>query len=176
MSVWIATLLVAAVTLPSGTMSFPDVQRTWARGRMAAIDQPQGFRVGLLQSRLLEELNRQRWAPRGTSGSFDPSAVQKLWVGADFVMAFDATERLRFALLRYAVPVDTRRDGQGGWSPARLRRRAEWIARLTPLLNLRPSKRDRYGNVFAWRGTQGRAQVRVRYIPESDELRVLFRF
>lgn len=170
--------LVAApdFVLPTPATSFEQAQRTWSGGRAVSLTQPQGFRLAVLDTALLAELNRYRWAPKRRDGSFDPAALARCWVGPGFVLAYDGQRRLRFALLRYAVPVDGGADPAGGWSAERLRPLRRVVAALGRQLGLRPAVRDRYGNVFGWTGGSQRMQSRLRYLPEGDELRLLLRF
>ena len=175
---WLLLMWFAAnpPSFPSASMSLSAVQKAWTPGQRLAIETPQAFRIGLLDSGLLAELNRYRWAPVTTDGRFDPSAVSQFWVGERFVMAFDRRGRLRFALLRFSVPIDTRRDLPDRWSDQRLRRRAATVQRLTGPLGLVPDERDRFGNVFGWRGRARGVQARLRHEPTLDEMYLLLKY
>ena len=175
----VAMLVSAAAggaAVPSASMSLSSVQAAWRGGKVVAIEEPQGFRIGLIDTGLLGELNRYRWAPRGTGRRFDIDSVSRVYVGSNFVMAFDRRTRLRFAMLRYSVPVDTRADQTNRWSPKRLHRRTDTLARLKAELPLRPSRRDRFGNVFEWESRQQKTWAKLRYDPVSDEMILLIRY
>lgn len=174
---WLALVIAATpIALPTGSMSLAEVQQGWSGGRLVSVNAPQGFSEGLLQSGLLEALNRYRWAPRTADRRFDADAFEKLWVGPQWVMAFDQKGQLRFAFFRFSVPVDPRRDPTGGWSADRMWRKNEIVAQLRAQLSLQTMRRDKYGNVFQWQGRSGRRQARLRYEPAVDELRLLLRF
>ena len=167
----------AELELPAKGMRLEDVQSRWPRGRRLDVSAPQGFRSGLVDTELLSELNRHRWAPKRREGRFDVRPLSTFWVGSGFVFAFDRRGALSFAMLRYRVPVDFSADPKGGWSSERLAARRRVVAELTPQLLLAPAKRDRYGNVFRWSGRRNDGtQARLRYLPTSDELRLLLRF
>ncbi len=177
MMFWVIAI-VAAVPLspfPTPADGLPSVQRRWTDGRLVEVTQPQGFRIGLIDSGLLAEMNRNRWAPKTPDGRFDADSVRQLWVGPRYAMAFDRDGRLRFALFRYSVPVDTSRDALPAWSSTRLHRRTDVLARLERW-RLEAAKRDRYGNIFAWKGSDGRVQARLRHQPARDEMLLLLKY
>ena len=182
MSALLATVLTVglsaapAVSLPSAATTPSVVRQRYPQGEMVALDADKGFSRAMIESGLLAELNRYRWAPRTADGRFNPAMVRQVWRGRDFAMAFDGGGRLRFAMFRYAVPVNPAADTAYGWSPTRLARRADWLRRLRPLLGLKPAVRDRYGNVFGWRGRAPGAQARLRYEPTSDSLWLVMRY
>ncbi len=174
--VFLALVAAPDLMLPAAGTSFEQAQQTWTGGRAVAMTQPQGFRRAVIDTELIAELNRYRWTPKRPDGGFDAAALARCWVGPRFVFAYDDKRRLRFALLRYSVPVDRRADPEGGWSAHRLQPLRRTVAALIRQLGLRPATRDRYGNVFGWTGGSPQIQSRLRYLPERDELRLLLRF
>ena len=176
MSWWALLFAASELLLPSADTTWPAARATWRDGQLVEIRQPQGFRRALLDSGLLGELNRYRWSPKTRKGAFDPLSVPRFWVGDRYALAFDDRGQIRYALLRYSVPVDGAVDPNGGWSPARLARRTRRVESLKAWLNLVPAERDRYGNVFVWAGRTKNAQARLRYVPARDELLLLMRF
>lgn len=133
----------------------------------------------LLESRLLEIINRFGLAPRQADGRFDPSPFAEaigvrrgdfeVWV----TLPRAGSSASRYALFRIPVPVDAGADTDGGWSLQRLRRIKGALAALSAC-NLRPLHKDVRGNVFAWEGKHPLGwRLHVWYAPEEDELRLL---
>lgn len=145
-------------------------------GATWAATEPQALAEGLVRTRLLEAINRAGVTPRGSSGGLDPAAFARLGRSRDgakrpFVAA-GGPNGLRFALIRWPTPVDARLDAEIGSSPGRLVRLRSALDGLKGY-RLRPVEKDRYGNVFAWRGKGAGGRVWVRYWPADDELWVL---
>ncbi|MEL7368417.1 MAG: hypothetical protein AAFN74_05865 [Myxococcota bacterium] len=176
MSALVFALMVSAIPLPAPGSTLDSVRQDWADGRTVTIEQAQGFTAGLIDTGLLGELNRYRWSPRISKGRFVPSLVDRFWVGPSYVIAFDKRDRIRYALFRFSVPVDASNDQVSEWSPNRLHRFKRVSAQLRTQLGLVPERRDRWGNIFAWRRQTPRPQARLRYEPLSDELLLLLRY
>ncbi len=134
---------------------------------------PQALAHALVDTRLLETLNRFDAAPK-REGALDKDALTRVGVldqGSRHYTFLFAGDELTVALARIAVPV--RPDKGEGWSRDRLAlRRAELDA--LKRYGLQPIHKDRYGNVFRWRGKAKGGRVFVEYRPERDELVVLF--
>ncbi len=174
---WLALLLAAGeLILPTADTTWSAARNTWPGGQTIELAQPQGFRRALLDTGLLGELNRFRWSPKTRGGGFDHRSIPRFWVGSRFALAFDKDGKIRYALLRYPVPIDPSVDPNGGWSKARLAPRARRVESLKAWLSLVPKERDPYGNVFVWSGRSAAGQVRLRYAPTRDELLLLMRF
>ena len=146
-------------------------------------DQPQSLSQGLIQEKLLETLNRFALAPVRSKAGLDQDAFAAILLAGQgerrIVLSFETAGaggkslRLRYALVRVPVPVDPAVDPAGGWSPDRLHRLREALAEWTAF-QFQVLERDRYGNAFAWKGRQPNGgEVRLWYLPEDDELRVL---
>lgn len=140
-----------------------------------AADAPQALRRGLIDTGLLETLNRFGLAPKDVTGRLDAGAftvvVRAQKSGHHLTLALSGS-RVRAMLLSLAVPVDASADPPGGWSPARLTPLRRALDDLSPY-RLEPLEKDARGNVFAWKGRRGGDEVRALYSPERDELRVL---
>jgi hypothetical protein len=76
-------------------------------------------------------------------------------------------------MIRIPVPLDKSVDPKDGWSRARLHRLKDTLRELVSY-RLSSIERDKYGNIFVWRGKHPRrGVVLVWYLPELDELRIL---
>jgi hypothetical protein len=136
--------------------------------------EPQALRRALIESGLLEAINRSGAAPKRKDGGFDFAAFRRFAFAksgnASWVAAL-SQEGLRFLLSVQRVPVDQTKDREG-WSGARLHRLQSALAALAPY-ELQPLAKDRWGNSFQWKGKKGRDRIAVWFVPERDELRVL---
>ena len=115
-------------------------------------------------------------APRATDGALDLSNVERVGRVArgDRRFVFLANgEDVLVAFARIRVPVDLDADEGEGWSRRRLKRRRDVLAALGAF-RPKPVDKDRYGNVFTWRGRAPRGTVYVRYRPEDDVMDLLF--
>lgn len=144
--------------------------------RWLRADAPQALRHGLLDTRLLEGLNRFGLAPKDDAGGLDPRAFTSLLTasarGARYAAALADEGRgevLWALLVRLPVPPDG-----DPWSRGRLGRLEAALAALARTTALEPVERDTHGNSFSWRGSRAGVEVRVHYLPEEDELRVLW--
>jgi hypothetical protein len=139
--------------------------------------EPQGLARGLADSRLLETLNTFALAPRGDDGGLDPKAfgsfLQGSRAGRTYLLAFGEGGPLRFALARLPVPVDRSADGPDRWARSRLNPLRAALAELGAFA-LAPLQTDRHGNTFTWKGRARGATIWAWYLPEQDELRVLW--
>ncbi|MBN2496654.1 MAG: hypothetical protein JXR96_18840 [Deltaproteobacteria bacterium] len=163
--------ILSADRLARAAEAFPALERL-------AQAQPQALRKALVDTGLLEALNRLDLSPRRPDGALDPSPMAVLLrgeiEGLPAVLSFDARGALRIAQLALRVPVLTpdREGPEHGWSAGRLAARKRALASLARF-SLEPLEKDAYGNVFVWKGRAGRAELRAWYRPERDELRVV---
>jgi hypothetical protein len=136
--------------------------------------EPQAFRRALIDTGLLEEMNRSNAAPKLKDGAMDLAALDRFGFaereGRSYVAVMSGGG-LRFVFVAIRVPVDSSKDA-GGWSEARLHRLKDALAGLSKL-GLRAAGKDRWGNTFAWTAVEGRSRWVVRYDPSADVVRVL---
>lgn len=141
--------------------------------KWSSASERQALTRALVDSRLLETLNRFDAAPK-TGGALDEKALTRVGVldqgGRRYTFLF-AGQELSVMMARIAVPVIP--DRGEGWSKDRLSRRVTELEALKRY-QLVPIHKDRYGNVFRWRGKARGGRVFVEHRPERDELVVVF--
>lgn len=136
--------------------------------------EPQAMRRALIDTGLLEAINRSGAAPKRKDGAFDFAAFHRFAFGGstdETTVAVMSQEGLRFLFTVRRVPVDASKD-RDGWAKARLHRIESALAALAPY-DLQPVGKDRWGDSFQWKGKKGRDRIAVWYVAEQDELRVL---
>ncbi len=134
--------------------------------------EPQGLRRGLIQSGLLEQLNRAKVTPKTREGGLDPARLvsfQSISKGGLHRLAvFSESGRLSYLLFRVPAPLKS----GSMFSKSRLRARDQVLESLGRY-RLRATEKDRYGNVSEWRGRTSRGGLWVRYVPEEEIMWVL---
>ncbi len=136
--------------------------------------EPQAMRRALIDTGLLEAINRASAAPERKDGGFDFGVFRRFALAQTAgrtSVAVMSQAGLRFLLVIERVPIDPSKD-RDGWTKARLHRLESALAALSPY-ELQPVSKDRWGNSFEWKGRKGRDRLEVWYRPERDELRIL---
>lgn len=133
---------------------------------------PQGLKKGLIDSRLLEQINRAGVTPKTREGGLDPAQFgrfERLTRGrTEYLAAFSSDEKLSFLLVKIAAPLKF----GSMFSKDRLRAREQVLQSLSPY-RLKVDTKDRYGNVSVWRGRTARGGLWVRYVPEEEMMWLL---
>jgi hypothetical protein len=185
---WVATIATSPNLLLhiSPGMSGLDLDKALqdcgaASARWLEQSHPQALAEGLVKSKLLETLNRIQVTPTAEQG-FDRAQFMRIatagendrWYTASFTERAKGVFALRFFMMRVRVPVDPMTDSPPATSRDRLHRLRDALEDIRRAgFSLAVSDKDRYGNAFAWSGSRKGAAVRVLYIPEQDELRVV---
>ena len=149
---------------------------------------PQALSRALLRSGLLETLNRL-----GIEGTFRPDAQGPkadrflffvdqertyilLFTGSSgFGTSNETTSGLYQVYVRAPVPVDTRIGGAANpFRQDRLRPLRRELKALADRFGIRPLRRDRKGNAFAFRGTRSDTRVSALYVPARDVVRIVY--
>lgn len=134
---------------------------------------PQALRRGLVETGLLEALNRSGAGERGADGALDPEGFARFVTargeGVAYTLAFSRGGELRYLLARAAV----RLGSSDPFVAQRLAPLRAELDRLSRRHRLRAVERDEYGNRLQWAGRTRRGALWVRWVPESDELWLL---
>lgn len=133
---------------------------------------PQALRLGLVDSDLLEAVNRARAGRLDGDGALDARAFDSFLAlhegGVDYVIAFDEDRRLSYLLAKLPTPI----GDPDPFAKARLRPLVRVVSSLRRL-GLREKVKDRYGNPQTWRGATRRGGLWARYVPEAEAVWLL---
>lgn len=142
------------------------------------IKDKQALSKAMIKNGLLETLNRF-----GFKDTFLPNAqgpkAQTFVVFTDkqkaFTLLFSKESGLFQIYVRIRIPVDKKVSGQQNpFDPNRLNRIRGEIGRIKRDYGAKPIRRDRHGNGFLYKGKRLSESLVAQYLPEKDELRIIF--